>query len=191
MYPSPLKGINSAVLSKIETWMTAATHSEFSIKSNFCLKDIPTSPGLCFDEEKVHNNLLSFLLLVLSATCSPGVFTEKRWKNTLHCLSERVPKLLLQFSMQHEWQTVVTFSTITTENQNTALNSTEERQRDSPGMADKQSSFPDLYSFTCSIVPDHNRSHLKFIVIYSYIITWSYLMAHVKIIIPQCAKCQI
>ncbi len=35
--------------------MTAATHSEFSIKSNFCLKDIPTSPGLCFDEEKVHN----------------------------------------------------------------------------------------------------------------------------------------
>ncbi len=24
-------------------------------KSNFCLKDIPTSPGLCFDEEKVHN----------------------------------------------------------------------------------------------------------------------------------------
>ncbi len=36
--------------------MTAATHSEFSIKSNFCLKDIPTSPGLCFDEEKVHNS---------------------------------------------------------------------------------------------------------------------------------------
>ncbi len=35
--------------------MTAATHSEFSIKSNFCLKDIPMSPGLCFDEEKVHN----------------------------------------------------------------------------------------------------------------------------------------
>ncbi len=35
--------------------MTAATHSEFSIKRNFCLKDIPTSPGLCFDEEKVHN----------------------------------------------------------------------------------------------------------------------------------------
>ncbi len=39
--------------------MTAATHSEFSIKRNFCLKDIPTSPGLCFDEEKVHNS--SFL----------------------------------------------------------------------------------------------------------------------------------
>ncbi len=38
--------------------MTAATHSEFSIKSNFCLKDIPTSPGLCFDEEKVHNNTM-------------------------------------------------------------------------------------------------------------------------------------
>ncbi len=37
--------------------MTAATHSEFSIKSNFCLKDIPTSPGLCFDEEKVHNTM--------------------------------------------------------------------------------------------------------------------------------------
>ncbi len=55
MYPSPLKGINSTVLSKSQTWMTAATHSEFSIKSNFCLKDIPTSPGLCFDEEKVHN----------------------------------------------------------------------------------------------------------------------------------------
>ncbi len=55
MYPSPLKGINSTVLSNSETWMTAATHSEFSIKSNFCLKDIPTSPGLCFDEEKVHN----------------------------------------------------------------------------------------------------------------------------------------
>ncbi len=55
MYPSPLKGINSTVLSNSQTWMTAATHSEFSIKSNFCLKDIPTSPGLCFDEEKVHN----------------------------------------------------------------------------------------------------------------------------------------
>ncbi len=56
MYPSPLKGINSTVLSKSQTWMTAATHSEFSIKSNSCLKDIPTSPGLCFDEEKVHNS---------------------------------------------------------------------------------------------------------------------------------------
>ncbi len=55
MYPSPLKGINSTVLSNSQTWMTAATHSEFSIKSNFCLKDIPTSPGLCFDVEKVHN----------------------------------------------------------------------------------------------------------------------------------------
>ncbi len=51
----PLKGINSTVLSKSQTWMTAVTHSEFSIKRNFCLKDIPTSPGLCFDEEKVHN----------------------------------------------------------------------------------------------------------------------------------------
>ncbi len=56
MYPSPLKGINSTVLSKSQTWMTAATHSEFSIKSNSCLKDIPTSPGLCFDKEKVHNS---------------------------------------------------------------------------------------------------------------------------------------
>ncbi len=36
--------------------MTAATHSEFSIKSNSYLKDIPTSPGLCFDKEKVHNS---------------------------------------------------------------------------------------------------------------------------------------
>ncbi len=61
MYPSPLKGINSTVLSKSQTWMTAATHSEFSIKSNFCLKDIPTSPGLCFDEEKVHNRKLQEL----------------------------------------------------------------------------------------------------------------------------------
>ncbi len=62
MYPSPLKGINSTVLSKSQTWMTAATHSEFSIKSNFCLKDIPTSPGLCFDEEKVHNKTLPALI---------------------------------------------------------------------------------------------------------------------------------
>ncbi len=47
--------------------MTAATHSEFSIKSNFCLKDIPTSPGLCFDEEKVHN---SSLLQIVSCECA-------------------------------------------------------------------------------------------------------------------------
>ncbi len=67
MYPSPLKGINSTVLSKSQTWMTAATHSEFSIKSNFCLKDIPTSPGLCFDEEKVHNSGLPGLLVLLSS----------------------------------------------------------------------------------------------------------------------------
>ncbi len=59
MYPSPLKGINSTVLSKSQTWMTAATHSEFSIKSNSCLKDIPTSPGLCFDKEKVHNTIFA------------------------------------------------------------------------------------------------------------------------------------
>ncbi len=39
--------------------MTAATHSEFSIKSDFCLKDIPKSPGLCFDEEKVSYNIFS------------------------------------------------------------------------------------------------------------------------------------
>ncbi len=51
-----VKSLNS------QTWMTAATHSEFSIKSNFCLKDIPTSPGLCFDEEKVHNRALAVVL---------------------------------------------------------------------------------------------------------------------------------
>jgi len=33
-------------------WLQRRT-ARFSIKSNFCLKDIPTSPGLCFDEEKV------------------------------------------------------------------------------------------------------------------------------------------
>ncbi len=53
--------------------MTAATHSEFSIKSNFCLKDIPTSPGLCFDEEKVHNNTQNLNLEQLSCFRKPVV----------------------------------------------------------------------------------------------------------------------
>ncbi len=51
----PLERYKLYCAEQSQTWMTAATHSEFSIKSNFCLKDIPTSPGLCFDEEKVHN----------------------------------------------------------------------------------------------------------------------------------------
>ncbi len=58
--PPPKMPINNLVkLLNFEIWMTTVTHSEFSIKSNFCLKDIPTSPGLCFDEEKVHNRLLT------------------------------------------------------------------------------------------------------------------------------------
>ncbi len=90
MYPSPLKGINSTVLSKSQTWMTAATHSEFSIKSNFCLKDIPTSPGLCFDEEKVHNtslddsdlenyrpmSTLPFISKVMEKNCAPSTLVS-------------------------------------------------------------------------------------------------------------------
>ncbi len=52
---------------------------------------------------------------------------------------------------------MVTFFTITTENQNTAINSVAERKGDAPSMVDKQSSFPELsehslfyfYSTTC------------------------------------------
>ncbi len=39
--------------------MTAATHSEFSIKSTSALKDIPTSPGLCFEGEKVSQQMVA------------------------------------------------------------------------------------------------------------------------------------
>jgi len=77
MYPSPLKGINSTVLSYTQTWMTTVMHSESSIKSNFCMKDIPRSPGLCFDEEKVPT-VFNVVTKQAAAKTTNGLKEEQR-----------------------------------------------------------------------------------------------------------------
>ncbi len=41
MYPSPLKGINSTVLSKSQTWMTAATQQRVLNKEELLLERYP------------------------------------------------------------------------------------------------------------------------------------------------------
>ncbi len=75
--------------------MTAATHSEFSIKSNFCLKDIPTSPGLCFDEEKVHNSQNLVYTLSLDTEFVPFLVDGKRRLGLHH--SEVLPMTTTMF----------------------------------------------------------------------------------------------
>ncbi len=99
--------------------------------------------------ESLLIDLLSDGLLVISATSFPWCFNrekEKQHTALSSFLSEQRLKFLLQFSMQHELQTMVTYSRTTTENQNTALNSLAEKQCDPLKMADKQSSFPELYA---------------------------------------------
>ncbi len=90
------------------------------------------------------------------------LYREKAKTNVfLVPFSERWPELLLQFSMQNEWQTMVTFSTIMTENQNTALNSIAERQRYPLSMVHKQSSVPELYTACYPSVYQAQHPHLN------------------------------
>ncbi len=81
MYPSPLKGINSTVLSKSQTWMTAATQQRVLNKEELLLERYPNVSWSLLRRGKSSQqyDMTSFANQNLAIIChsSPHLFTSQ------------------------------------------------------------------------------------------------------------------